>query len=324
MKDNRPKVSVIVPIYNVAAFIERCAITLFEQTLDDIEYIFINDCTPDNSIEILTSVLKRYPHRKEQVKIINQPCNLGAAKAREKGIKVASGEYIIHCDSDDWVDKDMYRQMYDKASSEKLDMLICDWFESDGAKHNVVKQDLQLDSDLLAGVLKRSISGSLCNKLVACYIYSSLDFFPTAHMMEDVGYTVQFVVKCRNIGYMDEPLYYYFNNEKSICKDPNESSCIKRCEQACENINEIISYLRDKQLEKQYTNEIVVLKNSARVFLWPLYMKNPRMYSKKWHSVYPEINWKYPFTSCIDYRLRIIFFFANIGVYPYISRFFRK
>ena len=109
MTNTQPKVSVIVPIYNVEAYIERCAISLFEQTLDDIEYIFVNDCTPDNSMMILSEVLSRYPQRKEQVRIINQPKNQGAAKAREDGIKEARGEYIIHCDSDDWVDKNIYQ-----------------------------------------------------------------------------------------------------------------------------------------------------------------------------------------------------------------------
>lgn len=110
-----PKVSVIIPVYNVEPHIERCARSLFEQTLEEIEYIFVNDCTPDASMRILQNVLENYAQRKNQIIIINQPYNMGAAKAREIGIKAASGEYIIHCDSDDWVDKEMYRTMYEKA-----------------------------------------------------------------------------------------------------------------------------------------------------------------------------------------------------------------
>ena len=109
--NRRAKVSVVIPVYGVEKYIERCVRTLFGQTLDDMEFIFVNDCTPDCSIDLLCSVLEEFPQRKEQVRIINQPHNMGAAKAREVGIKAATGEYIIHCDSDDWVDCDMYRQM---------------------------------------------------------------------------------------------------------------------------------------------------------------------------------------------------------------------
>lgn len=324
MTNTQPKVSVIVPIYNVEAYIERCAISLFEQTLDDIEYIFVNDCTPDNSMMILSEVLSRYPQRKEQVRIINQPKNQGAAKAREDGIKEARGEYIIHCDSDDWVDKNIYQLLYEKALADNSDMVICDWYESDGVKHKKIDQNLNLDADLLPRVLNRSISGSLCNKLIACYIYHSLNFFPTAHMMEDVAYTVQFVLKCRKISYLEKPLYYYYNNEKSICKDISNTACENRCKQACENIDLIISYLNNNKLDNKYRNEIVVLKNSARVFLWPLFMKHPRSYYKRWLSVYPEINNVYPFTSGIAMNLRIIFGLSVIGVYPFIYKIIHK
>lgn len=82
-----PKVSVIIPVYGVEKYIERCARSLFEQTLDDIEFIFVNDCTLDNSINVLETTLEEYPKRKSQVQIINFEQNQGAAKAREIGMK---------------------------------------------------------------------------------------------------------------------------------------------------------------------------------------------------------------------------------------------
>ena len=319
MKNNRPKVSVIVPVYNVEEYIERCVRSLFEQTLDSIEYIFVNDCTPDNSMSILSKVLEEYPQRKEQVCIINHSQNLGAAKVREEGVKIATGEFIIHCDSDDWVDKEMYRLMYEKACCEDSDIVICDWYETDGIHHHPIKQNLDTNSDILRGLLNRSINGSLCNKLIACEIYNMIAIFPTAHMMEDVAYSIQFGLnRKRKISHIKEPLYYYYFNQSSICRRSDESSCLARCKQACENIDYIIRLLKCRGLEKKYQHELVVLKNSARVFLWPLYMKEPKRYYSIWRSTYPEINWIYPFTSCIRYQLRIIFFLANIGIYPYL------
>ena len=102
------KVSVIVPVYNAGRYIERCLRSLFEQTLDSIEYIFVDDCSPDDSMDILKRVLDEYPERKDDVKILTHQVNTGQSGARRDGMRIASGEYMIHCDADDWVDTDSY------------------------------------------------------------------------------------------------------------------------------------------------------------------------------------------------------------------------
>lgn len=121
-----PKVSVIVPIYNVAAYIERCARSLMEQTLTDIEYIFVNDCTQDNSIEILKRTIEHYPRRKGNVKYVNHDVNKGLTSARNSGLKLATGDYIAHCDSDDWVEPTMYEELYNKAIEANADVVYSD------------------------------------------------------------------------------------------------------------------------------------------------------------------------------------------------------
>ena len=87
-----PKVSIIVPIYKVEEYIERCAQSLFEQTFQDIEYIFVNDATPDNSVGKLLSVISRYENRIDRVKIINHDVNKGLSSARKTGLFRASGD----------------------------------------------------------------------------------------------------------------------------------------------------------------------------------------------------------------------------------------
>lgn len=99
-----PKVSVIIPIYRVEPYIERCARSLMEQTMREcIEFIFINDATPDGSMRLLKQVLDDYPARASQIRIINHNENKGIAYTRSEGIKEAKGQYIGWCDSDDCV-----------------------------------------------------------------------------------------------------------------------------------------------------------------------------------------------------------------------------
>ncbi len=123
-------VSIIVPIYNVEKYIERCVVSLFEQDFEDIEYIFVNDCTPDNSIEILEEVLKKYPNRKADVKVFHQEENKGLGNARRLGMSHASGEYYIQIDSDDWCELNMISQLYNKAKEIDADVVACDYYDS--------------------------------------------------------------------------------------------------------------------------------------------------------------------------------------------------
>ena len=124
------RISVIVPIYNVKLYIERCVRSLMEQTLENIEFIFVNDCTPDDSMDILHYVLEEYPKRREQIKIIEHETNRGISAVRNTGLKNATGQYIIYCDSDDWVEKNMYEKLLVKALETSADIVGCDFFDA--------------------------------------------------------------------------------------------------------------------------------------------------------------------------------------------------
>ena len=100
------KVSVIIPIYNAATYIEKCVESLMQQTLTDVEYIFVNDASTDCSLQMLNNLLSNYPDK--HTSIINLKENKGISNARNTGLKMAKGEFITHCDSDDWVEPETY------------------------------------------------------------------------------------------------------------------------------------------------------------------------------------------------------------------------
>lgn len=97
-------VSICVPVYGVERFIERCARSLFEQTYRNIEYIFVNDCTKDNSIAVLNMVMEQYPDRKGCVRVVNHEQNRGLAAARNTAVAMATGDFLMHVDSDDYLE----------------------------------------------------------------------------------------------------------------------------------------------------------------------------------------------------------------------------
>ena len=104
MQNTQPVVSILVPIYGVEKYIARCVESLFGQTYDNIDYVFVDDCTPDNSITVLKNVLSNYPNRKDSVRIIRHKKNQGLAVTRNTAVAVAKGEFLMHVDSDDWIE----------------------------------------------------------------------------------------------------------------------------------------------------------------------------------------------------------------------------
>ncbi|MBQ4344397.1 MAG: glycosyltransferase family 2 protein [Muribaculaceae bacterium] len=216
-----PKVSVIVAVYNVEQYIERCARSLFEQTLDDIEYIFVNDCTPDNSMAVLKATLSDYPHRQSQVTIINNPENLKQAGARAIGMKAATGEYTIHCDPDDYVDSDMYETMYLKAVETDADVVTCGWIMHNG--NNVNYSIMELKSTGKASLKSLEFSISLCDKLIKTRLISDNEIYP----YPDINFGEDMNVTVRVLFYADKVVtltdyypYHYISTPDSATKMP--------------------------------------------------------------------------------------------------------
>lgn len=245
-----PKISVVIPIYGVEKYIERCATCLFEQTLDDIEYIFVDDCTIDRSIEILESIIGRYRIRlateRKTVRIERMPTNKGLPAVRRHGVQLATGDYIVHCDSDDWVDTDMYRAMYEKAVEDKADVVVCDFkrVNGEGNTINVVtachsKQIHKFREDIVF----QKVPWSLWNKLFKKSCYENVTF-AESNLGEDMVVVIQLLQNCSNITYVPIPLYYYRYNADSITHEVDADKVIKNYYGMLHNI----SLLSDSKL----------------------------------------------------------------------------
>ena len=118
-----PKVSVIIPVYNVEDYIDRCLKSVIEQTLEDIEIIIVNDGSTDDSKKIIEKYINQYPNKI----IYLEKENGGLSSARNFAIPYAKGEYIAFLDSDDYIEPEMYEQMYNKAIKENADLVECDF-----------------------------------------------------------------------------------------------------------------------------------------------------------------------------------------------------
>lgn len=322
--NNMPKVSVIVPIYGVEKYIERCARSLFEQTLDDIEFIFVDDCTPDRSIDILKSLIEkfrlRFAEKKYDVRIVRMPTNSGQAAVRRHGMQLATGDYIIHCDSDDWVEPEAYQKMFEMAEHNNTEVVICSYTRTDGfstiknkglefPKDNIVTSDYALKY-----LLQSKIPTSVWTKLVKAELYKDESLiYPVANMWEDYVYSVQIINKAKKIGLINEPLYNYFYNPVSICNTNIEN----RVCQMVQNCDVMLSYLFENTNYDANDSDIISLKLLSRSELQ--YLTHIHKYRDQWKRIYPEINKIVLYTN-ISFGTKIRFVLTYVGVYSYIYK----
>ncbi|MDD2200544.1 MAG: glycosyltransferase, partial [Bacteroidales bacterium] len=268
-----PKVSVIVPIYGVEQYIERCAKSLFEQTLDDMEFIFVDDCTKDKSVELLYKIIDKYPNRRQSIFIIHHKINKGLPTARETGLKYATGDYFAHCDSDDWVDHRMYQLLYEHACRGNYDVVNCNYFRTDGINNKIISISYEEGNKKL--IISKLIAcqnwNTIWNKLVSRKIYERNNIqFPKETMLEDFVLTTQLLTYADRIGMIEEPLYFYYINSSSICGINNKESVINKSKQAMQNVDWILDFIRNIYPIGAFEQETIVLKYVPKKLLIPI------------------------------------------------------
>ncbi len=319
-------ISVLIPVYGVEKYIERCARSLFEQTIrKGIEFIFIDDCTPDRSIEILKDILEQYPNRKSQTKIINHKHNQGLAASRNTGLEHAKGEYIIHCDSDDWVDTTMYKKMLETAINTKADIIACDFFSVFPKKRatNTINISPTI-SQFRSGLLEGRYHNGVWNKLIRRSVYDQLDFFwvQGLNMWEDVSIINRLAYQAKSIAYIKEPLYFYnLTNVSSYTKNFSPQSIAQ-----IDHAYSIVSNFYNSKVDNdQYADSLAIFKQRT---LMSILRRVPANKRKEWMDRYDYLslpNPSYmPFFSRFSYNLYIRGHKNIVEFFTYLNKYLRN
>lgn len=225
------KVSVIIPVYKVEQYIEKCVRSLMEQTMKEaMEYLFINDCSPDDSMRVLKGTLEDYPERISQVRFFDLPENHKTAYVRTLGLKEAKGEYVIFCDADDWVDAEMYEVMYRTAKEKEVDIVVCNLLRH--AKEGVFGSKYEFRSyppDVIKYLYEQDIFRfSACTtKMVRRSIFEEYDCypFPGINQSEDLNMWIRYFCHAKSLYHLKDKYYYHYNrlNVNSICETPKDN-----------------------------------------------------------------------------------------------------
>ena len=285
------KVTIIIPVYKAEKFIERCANSLLNQDYKSIEYIFINDSSPDNTFTILKEVIEK-SYRKEDVKLLDNGVNLGVAKTRKRGMFEATGDYVIQIDADDWVEPNMISALYNKAIQEDADIVICDHYDSFVTGEEIYRKEeysSSTDSNI-KNILLRRFHPVFWNTLIRRNLYIEKNIFPddNINIGEDYIVMLKFFLCTEKIAYIDKAFLHYTQyNENSITKTMSENT-----------IKETILFLQSFEIVLESTNNKYIEEFRTMVIFWKKIFVLDTRYIKYFYSIYPESNkFKYIFND---------------------------
>lgn len=316
-----PLVSVIIPVFRAEIYIEKCARSLFGQTLRNIEYVFVNDASDDDSVGKIMSILEDYPERKPNVKIIDLPENAGVANARAIGMKSATGNYFIHCDSDDWVDERMYEKMYDYAVKNQFDVCLCDYRKTNGENSIDIKSKIgygEFDkTTIINKLLRGDFHGSLCRTLINRKLLNNDIIYPTGNMCEDTTILMQMLYYSKRIGWMDETCYNYFYNNQSITKKKTKESDLNKFYQRKKNVETMIRFAQKHSLEYTFRTGLLMQQFYCKRYLFCYLWDNE--VAKQYHMTFPDM--EAGILSCKEtpIRYRVSVLFVKLGIIPVVS-----
>lgn len=211
----KPLISIIVPVYNVEKYVARCVDSLLRQTYSNLEIILINDGSKDKSGEICKEF-----HQKDSRIVYIEQRNQGVSSARNSGLKVARGNYIAFCDSDDWVEPDMYESLYNAIQKGQADVAIQSMIiERNGTTKYFCDDDslcfLSTREAIKEMLLGKKFGGHLWNKMIKRSLLDGLSFLPNIALCEDVILMLDVFFKSEKIVFQNIHKYHYEQRDSS-------------------------------------------------------------------------------------------------------------
>ena len=199
------KISVIVPCYNVEKYVAKCLDSIINQTYKDLEIIVVEDCSKDNTYEIL----KEYEKKDKRIKLIKNKKNGGLSFSRNAGIKASTGDYLSFIDSDDYIDLNFYELMINEIDSNNADIAICNMKIVDEINDTISETECYSNHEFnLLNVINNGLAASACNKLFKKSIITK-HLFEVGKVNEDIAVVIPALVNAKKIAFAKDIHYYY-------------------------------------------------------------------------------------------------------------------
>lgn len=255
---NMTKVSVILPVYGVAQYIEKCTQSLLNQTLEEMEFIFVDDHGPDNSIELVKNMIADHP-RRQQFVFLKPEKNLGAGMARNYAIPCAKGEYIAFVDSDDWVEPDMFESLYNEAvKNGNADLCYCQAAKDylDGQATEILKNPEIEPGEMTDEKRKYFLTNYVSLFWTFIYRREMIERhdirYPESRSADDSYFVTANILLASSIAHVDKPFYHYLIRPGSVCTTKDSTKYQKRLA----TFASLMNFVQEKNVYSQYKDEI--------------------------------------------------------------------
>ena len=272
------KLSVIIPVYNVENYIDRCLNSVIEQTIEDIEIIIVNDGSTDSSQKIIEKYINQYPNR---IKYLEKE-NGGLSSARNFALPYAKGEYIAFLDSDDYIEKDMYEQMYNKAIEEDADLVECDFiWEYPNKKRLDIGKEY---SNKKEAIEKARVVA--WNKLYRREIIKKHNLkFPEGLRYEDVEFFYKFVPFIEKISFVRKCFVHYTQRQNSIANTQNSKT-----RDIFNALDNVIEFYKQNGIYDEYKDQLEYIY--TRFLLCSSLKRMCKISNKKERNLVLQETWK--------------------------------
>lgn len=324
-------ISILVPVYNVSKFIYQCASSLFDQTYDNIEYIFVNDCSTDDSKLILVTTLQKYPHRIANTAIINNSENKGVASSRNIALHAAHGKFICYVDADDWLEKNAIELLVQKQLETNADIVYANaWMHTPGGTTIISEPLYQTKHDMMLAY-SRLTSGYrmvLWRRLIrkSLYIENDIRCIEGLNYAEDKLILSQLAYYCNSFTHLDIPIYHYNRlNEQSLVDQRKDHCTIAHLTQEIGNLQALENFFHTHnktyfeencraklRLLKELMNQSIG-ENNKKTFHYIVQQINNTD-----HTYYDTIGWK------TNYKKKLYSSFLYMKYVPIVKRITKK
>lgn len=303
-----PAISVITIFHNAESTIERTLQSLAAQTLDNVEYLFIDDGSNDRSVKILRDFVALYPEFEGKHRLISSPMRRGSAHATALGYANAGGEYLIRCDADDTLEPDALETMYKATGGSRFDAVFAPYFMDCGKRSSIVA--FAKEPSGLNDMAIDTLHFSLCNKLLRRSIIYDNELMPFDGIdcWEDLGVTARFMALKPQIAFVGKPLYHYIVNPTAQSLSRSNPDRLLHDHLLTALLLE--QWFFDQSLHNEYTEFLNHLKFFAKVKM----LRGRDKDVARWKDTFSEVNAQIMRLRHLSWYWRILF--TTVAVLP--------